>query len=92
MQVLIVSPLTRALRTAELAFPHYNGRIEVEALCRERVYLSSDCGRPPAELKADFPHGKFNFDHLPQIWWFNAGKEDKKHVQLEPEGGRIPVS
>ena len=57
LQLLVVSPLTRALLTAQLAFPHYDGPVEVEALARERVWLSSDCGRSPAELKEDFPEG-----------------------------------
>lgn len=54
-----MSPLTRALQTASLAFPTYDGRIEVEPLARERVWLSSDCGRSPDELKADFPDGRW---------------------------------
>ena len=53
-QVLVVSPLTRALHTANLAFSHYDGPIVVEALARERVWLSSDCGRSPEELRAEF--------------------------------------
>ena len=57
-QVLVVSPLTRAIQTTALAWPHYDGPVEVEALARERVWLSSDCGRSPAELKAEFPDGR----------------------------------
>ena len=38
LQLLVVSPLTRALQTAQLAFlPHYQGPILVEPLARERV-------------------------------------------------------
>ena len=57
-QVLLVSPLTRALQTAAHAFEHYDGPIEVEALARERVYLSSDCGRSPDELRKEFPDSR----------------------------------
>ena len=46
-EVLIVSPLTRALHTAELAFPADKCQIQrriAHPLARERVYLSSDIG------------------------------------------------
>ena len=46
-EVLIVSPLTRALHTAELAFPSSRCQIPrriAHSLARERVYLSSDIG------------------------------------------------
>ena len=46
-EVLIVSPLTRALHTAELAFPSAKCQIPrriAHPLARERVYLSSDIG------------------------------------------------
>ena len=58
LQVLVVSPLTRALLTAQLAFPHHQGPVTVEPLARERVWLSSDCGRAPAELQQEFPDGR----------------------------------
>lgn len=46
-EVLIASPLTRALHTAELAFPLSKCQIPrriAHPLARERVYLSSDIG------------------------------------------------
>lgn len=56
LQLLVVSPLTRALQTAELAFGSPPGcPTIVQPLARERLYLSSDVGRPPAELAAEFP-------------------------------------
>jgi broad specificity phosphatase PhoE len=55
-QLLVVSPLSRALHTAALAFGEDPGcPVVVEPLWRERLYLSSDCGRAPALLAADFP-------------------------------------
>lgn len=53
-EVLVVSPLSRAIQTAQIAWEHYDGPVLVEALVRERVWLSSDVGRPPAELLKEF--------------------------------------
>ena len=58
-QLLVASPLRRALRTAELAFaaapaPPALPRL-VTPLCRERLYHSSDVGRAPAVLAAEHP-------------------------------------
>ena len=58
-QLLVSSPLRRALRTAELAFaaapqPPALPRL-VTALCRERLYHSSDVGRAPAIIAAEHP-------------------------------------
>ena len=51
----MVSPLTRALQTAHLAFlPHYHGPVVVQPLARERVWHSSDLGRTPAELDKEW--------------------------------------
>ena len=48
--MLIASPLSRALMTADLAFPAYGGPREVCALARERLFHASDmgCGPPHA--------------------------------------------
>lgn len=41
---------------ASLAFlPHYKGPVLVEALARERVWLSSDIGSHPDQLRKAFP-------------------------------------
>lgn len=54
-QLLVVSPLSRALHTATLAFGEQPGcPVHVEPLWRERLYLSSDVGRPPAQLAQEF--------------------------------------
>ncbi|GBF89106.1 hypothetical protein Rsub_01823 [Raphidocelis subcapitata] len=67
-ELLVVSPLTRAIQTALLAFGERPPcPVLVEPLFRERLYLSSDVGRPPAELATEFPH--LEFDHLPDVWW-----------------------
>jgi len=56
VQLLVVSPLTRALQTATLAFgPQLACPALVEPLLRERLYLSSDVGRHPQDLAQEFP-------------------------------------
>jgi hypothetical protein len=47
--VLIASPLSRALMTADLAFPAYVGPREVCALARERLFHASDMGWGPPQ-------------------------------------------
>eukprot|EP00798_Chlamydomonas_sp_ICE-L_P016601 gene16601-22841_t len=84
-EVLVVSPLTRALQTADFAFGHMDVPVVVEALARERVWLSSDCGSSPEELARNWPAERYSFSHLPAIWWSNGGNKDPKHVVLEPE-------
>jgi broad specificity phosphatase PhoE len=55
-QLLVASPLRRALRTAELAFGAHSALPRlVSPLCRERLYHSSDVGRAPAVVGAEFP-------------------------------------
>eukprot|EP00798_Chlamydomonas_sp_ICE-L_P015009 gene15009-21077_t len=82
-EVLVVSPLTRALQTANLAFGAMDVPIVVEALARERVWHSADVGQSPQVLKQTWPAPRHSFDHLPEIWWSNGGSEDPKYVELE---------
>uniref|UniRef100_A0A7R9VRV2 Uncharacterized protein n=1 Tax=Chlamydomonas euryale TaxID=1486919 RepID=A0A7R9VRV2_9CHLO len=88
-EVLIVSPLSRALHTAELVFPHYEGPTHVEPLARERVWLSSDCGSSPRVLDGLFGSGgsgRFSFDHLPDVWWYAPrGEARPDKIPMEPE-------
>jgi broad specificity phosphatase PhoE len=56
-QVVLCSPLTRALQTCRVAF---GGRqpavpVRVHPLLRERLLLSSEVGRRREELEAEFP-------------------------------------
>lgn len=104
---VVVSPLTRALQTATLAFPSLvdesrSRREEAAArttatttsatatmttmtLARERVWLSSDVGRPRSTLAAEFPH--VCFADLPPCdspWWHGGADAAEGKVQLEP--------
>ena len=88
---LIISPLTRALQTAELAFGKTPAcPVVVEPLCSERIWLSSDVGRQPAALRQDFPY--INFDALEDIWWHNNGSGDILHIQAETPGATLALA
>jgi len=85
-EVLLASPLTRALKTAELVFTHAPAdalpRVVV-AEARERLWHSAEVGRHPPELEKDFP----TWDHsaLDHIWWHTGGTGDPKAIVHEPE-------
>jgi broad specificity phosphatase PhoE len=83
--LIVTSPLTRAIETALCVFGPCLGRtpVLVEALHRERVEQSCDVGRPPAVLAAEF--ATLAFDHLPEEWWPNGGEIDSIGVPVEAE-------
>jgi broad specificity phosphatase PhoE len=68
--IVLASPLTRALQTAEGIF---GGRapIEITPLHREWQVSSCDIGRSLAELTAEFPH--LDFSRLGDPWWLHEG-------------------
>lgn len=81
-EILVTSPLTRALHTAELAFENSLAcPTVVEPMCSERIWLSSDVGRQPNELQADFP--TLDLDNLDDVWWHNNGSGDVQHILAE---------
>lgn len=76
--VIIVSPLTRALQTATGIFGDHDVPMQVEALHREYLENSCDVGRHPRALSDKFP--SLNFDHLDEVWWYRES-EDHNHVE-----------
>ena len=81
-QLVVASPLRRALHTATLAFGDAHPRL-VCASARERLYQASDVGRSPAVLASEHP-GWGGFDSLPPVWW-HAPSGDALAVEPEPE-------
>ncbi|KAI2491926.1 Histidine phosphatase [Fragilaria crotonensis] len=83
LELIVVSPLTRALQTMQYSiFDKVPSHIPilVHPLLTERVYTLSDTGRRVEELKADFPDPRINFDLLLQDdchdkWWFHMDSD-----------------
>ncbi len=70
VDLVITSPLTRAIQTGQAIFAQRAIPFHITCRHRERLESSCDVGRPPHELKADFPH--LDFDHLGPIWWHDV--------------------
>jgi broad specificity phosphatase PhoE len=84
VELVISSPLTRALQTAVGLFADHPGAppMLVADLVRERVENSCDVGRAPAHLAADFP--TVEVAHLADVWWHAAGEPDHRGICVEP--------
>lgn len=85
VDLVLVSPLTRALETAVGLFREHPSAppMHVVPLLRERVENSCDVGRPPAALAAEFP--QLDFAHLPPVWWHAEGQADARGIHVEPD-------
>lgn len=81
VDIVVTSPLTRAIETALVVFWDY-APIVVESLHREWQYNSCDVGRPASVLAAEFP--ELRFDHLPEMWWYQ-GRRDRCGIVVEPK-------
>lgn len=81
-ELVVVSPLTRAIETAAIVFGEHPNqpRVLVEVLHRECQESSCDVGRATSEIAAEFPH--LDVGHLPEIWW---------HAEPGCEVGGYPV-
>lgn len=75
IEVVVVTPLTRAIQTMRQAFGHHPAPRVVLDLHREHQWSYCDIGQPPSALAAAFPD--LAFDHLPDPWW---------HVDTEHPG------
>lgn len=78
--LIVSSPLTRALQTAHVAS---NGRWPIVAMAglREKQFNSCDVGTPKSELAARFP--SVNLSMIDEIWWY-AGDHREFPVSREP--------
>ncbi len=91
-QLIISSPLTRALQTSELVltqdiFPLSIPRV-IHPLARERLYLSSEIGNDKKYLKNVFSN-YWDYSYLPNgEWWYNHDN-NKEYVEFRPKGQYI---
>jgi len=101
-ELIVASPLTRALQTAELAFgPLLDAGVPCLALplARERLFLSSDVGRDPRELAREFPRWSASLLEMRGGWWLESGEEGAEEEDEaedeeaeEGEAGRAEVA
>ena len=87
IQLIVSSPLTRTLQTAELVFkgfPTETPRV-ICPLARERLYLSSDVGVCKSTQMSRFP--SWDFSEIPNDdpWWFSTN-DGTPYVEWRPSG------
>lgn len=83
--LIVTSPLTRAIQTTLGVFaPHLERTpVVVEALHRERLESSCDIGRPASVLAGEFT--ALAFGHLDEEWWPNGCTADHRGIRYEPD-------
>jgi broad specificity phosphatase PhoE len=96
LDLVVTSPLTRALQTMEMGlYPHIQTReVPVVAVpqAAERVYMVSDLGKTRAELKGQYSYVDFDTgfgeDHADDDpWHFIPSEEDTEtYVEWRPHG------
>jgi len=67
IRVVLASPYSRTLHTAEIIAERLGLSITVEPLVRERAFFSCDVGSPRSQLAARWP--VVDFGDLPERWW-----------------------
>lgn len=82
VDLVVVSPLTRALETAIELFGGDPVPITVSSIHIENLANSCDIGRNPTVLSKAFP--MLDFKHLEETWWYD-GEKDERGVSVEPE-------
>lgn len=94
-QLLVASPLRRAMRTADLAFglERYASTPRVACVhARERVFHASDVGRPAVEVQRDFPEWCVNEMRAEfgdeNAWWYVPSSEEETSDADVMRGGR----
>lgn len=79
VELVITSPLTRAIQTTLAGFAHHPAPRIVEHLHREHQDSFCDIGRSPDLLAVDFP--MLRFDHLEDPWWAVAPEHDGPYLR-----------
>lgn len=82
VDLVVASPLTRALQTATGLFHGATVPIIVSSIHAERLEHSCDVGRVPAVLSDEYP--ALDFAHLDDCWW-HRGETGEGDFTVEPE-------
>jgi broad specificity phosphatase PhoE len=96
IELVIVSPLTRALQTMEIGLlPHIPSKsVPIVAVpqAAERIYMISEMGRPRSQLETEFSQVDFCTGFDPSLsmddpWHFTPSLEDEaNYVEWRPHG------
>ncbi|CAK9054951.1 Phosphoglycerate mutase-like protein (AtPGM) [Durusdinium trenchii] len=78
VDLVVSSPLTRAIETALRASP--TGPHLATPLASEHMEASCDIGRPTSELRAVYP--KVDFQDLSEVWWY-VPQECRQGITVE---------
>lgn len=85
IELILASPLTRTLHTADLVFDPWSNLVPANVprishpLLRERVYLSSEVGRMKNELQTEYPHWDFSAVPADKPWWYVYNRNINPH-------------
>ena len=87
VDLIICSPLTRAIDTMKIAFPNISCPVIITPLVRERGDKTCDIGKPLSVLREKYPN--YNFIHFNnEYWWtcnqnspFELVKETSEHLK-----------
>lgn len=85
-QLIVSSPLTRALQTAEITFRHAQCRRSVCHWASERVYHASDVGTEVSKLKPQWPAWDFAAVPSGEVWWHTHDPQNLKTVSEQSDG------
>lgn len=90
-ELVVISPLQRALQTTELILADINlknceSKIVLPAAA-ERLYLSSDVGKSRSDLENSFSGYNWNFSQVSECpWWYIPSRYDEEYVEWRPTG------
>ncbi|MGI9379041.1 MAG: histidine phosphatase family protein [Methyloligellaceae bacterium] len=85
VEMVITSPLSRAIETTQIIFPEHR-LIRIDPRIREVLNHSCDIGRGPEVLRNEFP--ALDFGNLSKIWWYD-GRIDHRGIPVEPNESLI---
>jgi len=76
--LVVTSPISRAVQTMQGGFKGYTGRIGVNPMLRERLGAPCDFGTPRSELVRKFPEmaNYVGIEAMPEIWWSTSFEAD----------------
>ena len=85
VDLVVASPLTRAITTADLILSSDIVPQDVKRLAlpeaREWLFLSSDVGRYKAEMSREYPHWDFSLLEDDKAWWYVSSDEENNTCQ-----------